>query len=373
MPNVTLGEISRQPDLWLEIYERVKELGPDLQPFVSEARQQQDLEVLFTGAGSSAFVGEAVAGLFQAQTGAMVRAVATTDLVTHLRLFVRPSRPLLLVSFSRSGDSPESRAAVEMVDAIHPRARHLIITCNRDGALARLAGRPRTKVLLLPEAANDQGLAMIGSVTGMILAALLVARLDQLPGLRVEVETASRYGRTLLDCYSDSIRERAATGFERAICLGSGPLLGIAREAHLKILELSAGKVECRFDSFLGFRHGPRVAVNDKTLVFYFLSNDPYVAQYERDLVLSVQRSQRPLCSIAVSESDASLPVDLALSLGREGDRLEEGFLTLPYLLAPQLLAVHKSLSLGLDPDSPSESGVIHRVVQGVTIYPCPT
>ena len=53
-----------------------------------------------------------------------------------------------------------------------------------------------------------------------------------------------------------------------------------------------------------------------------------------------------------------------------------EGRLGLPAEYAPpvqviagQLLALFRSLALGLKPDNPSEAGVIHRVVEGVKVY----
>ena len=41
------------------------------------------MEVILTGAGTSAFIGDVLEGPFQQKTGIRTRAVATTDLVTH--------------------------------------------------------------------------------------------------------------------------------------------------------------------------------------------------------------------------------------------------------------------------------------------------
>jgi tagatose-6-phosphate ketose/aldose isomerase len=369
MSQVTLHEIHGQPELWLAIHESLRARRPELVAFLGEAWPPEHGLVLFAGAGSSAFIGESLAGIVQEETLVPARAVPTTDLVTHPRHFIQPERPLLVVSFSRSGDSPESLAAVDIVNALHPRAHHLIITCHAKGALARLEGRPRTFVLLLPEAANDKGLAMTGSVTGMMLAALLALRPERIDELAPQVIAAGQHAREILRSYAEPIERIASLGFDRAHCLGSGNMLAVAREAHLKILELSAGRVEARFDSYLGFRHGPRAGVNERSLMLYFLSSDPHVRRYELDLLRSVQSAQKPMAAIAVSEWAEPLPVDLTVALAGER-RLQSGVLALPYLIVPQLLATRKSLSLGLDPDSPSESGAIHRVVQGVSIYP---
>jgi tagatose-6-phosphate ketose/aldose isomerase len=39
------------------------------------------------------------------------------------------------------------------------------------------------------------------------------------------------------------------------------------------------------------------------------------------------------------------------------------------YVIVGQLLGLFTSLQLGLSPDDPSPSGVIHRVVEGVRVY----
>lgn len=366
-PSVTLSEILGQPDLWLEVVRSFQQAQPELQEFLQPILSLPNLEVLFVGAGSSAFVGEATAGIFQHRMGIPCRPVATTDLVTHPRLFVSEKKPLLVVSFARSGNSPESVAAIAVVNQVCPEAFHLVVTCNSSGALAQIRSK-RSHVFVLPEAANDRGLAMIGSVSGMMLVVLLLAN-TPLETATDRISALSLATKNRITQSQPVLQSCAQLDFKRVVCLGSGPFLGLAREAHLKIQELSDGQVIGKWDSYLGFRHGPKAVVDRATLMLYFVSPDPYVAQYERDLVRSVQAEQNPMCSIAISSSPLDWPVDFSLSLG--GPALtEDDFLLLPYLIPAQLLAVFKSQNRGLNPDSPSERGAIHRVVQGVTIYP---
>src|SRR5690606_32477877 len=77
----------------------------------------------------------------------------------------------------------------------------------------------------------------------------------------------------------------AARGFDRVAYLGSGVLQGLAREAALKLGELSNGAVATCYDSTLGFRHGPKTFVTANTLVAVFVSNDPLTRRYDLDLV----------------------------------------------------------------------------------------
>ena len=59
------------------------------------------------------------------------------------------------------------------------------------------------------------------------------------------------------------------------------------------MLEMNAGEVWTLAESYLGLRHGPMSAIRPDTLVVAFLSSDPLVRAYERDL-LARARPQGP-------------------------------------------------------------------------------
>jgi tagatose-6-phosphate ketose/aldose isomerase len=69
-------------------------------------------------------------------------------------------------------------------------------------------------------------------------------------------------------------------------------------------------------------------------------------------------------------EKDIGVDIDQKIILSNNGVKAEEEFLTIVSVLPAQILAFFKSIQLGLKPDTPSDSGMIHRVVQGVKIYP---
>jgi len=221
----------------------------------------------------------------------------------------------------------------------------------------------------MPEEANDKGLAMTSSVTSMALSVLLISHLDNLDEQENKVLQAAKYARYILSEYTSVLRKVAKLDFNRAVFLGSGPFMGVAREAHLKLQEMTDGRVICKFDSFLSFRHGPKAVLNEKTLLVYFFSNNKYVKKYESDLVLSVAKNHKLLGVVSVSETFQKEKVsDYEIVMTSEEKMLDESYLTLCSLIPAQLLAYYKSLIVGLNPDNPS-SGAIHRVVQGVTIY----
>jgi tagatose-6-phosphate ketose/aldose isomerase len=205
----------------------------------------------------------------------------------------------------------------------------------------------------------------------MLLAGLLISLINKPGDIEDYINAIYSYGNKILHEYSGELKKIAEMDFERAVFLGSGMLKGVARESQLKVQELTDGKVICKYDSFLGFRHGPKAVINEKTLVVYLFSNNSYASNYETDLVKGVNAGRKTLCSVGFMEEDMNLSeLDLKIILSENGKKLDEDFLSIVSVLPAQILGYYKSLNLGLKPDSPSDSGMIHRVVRGVKIHP---
>jgi tagatose-6-phosphate ketose/aldose isomerase len=367
----TAREIANQPALWLKTYEIVYRDKKNIQKFCNTCFKQDQLDIILTGAGTSAFIGDALKGPFYQKTGIKTRAVATTDLVTHAEQYLNRDKPILLISFARSGNSPESVAAVDLVNKICNNIYHLIITCNPEGALAQKYQGSNCYVFLLPPEADDQSLAMTGSFTSMLLTGLFLSLIDKIDEQEKVVKQLSEVAKKILTEKLTDIKEIAELPFSRAVFLGSGPLQGIACESHLKVQELSDGNIICKYDSFLGFRHGPKAVINKETLLVFLFSNDNYVYNYEHDLVKDINNGERGLARIGIGEKiSEDLDLTLTISLSVNGSSLPEEFLAVVNVLPAQILGFFKSLALGLAPDTPSSSGTITRVVQGVNIYP---
>jgi len=291
-------------------------------------------------------------------------------LVTHPNLYLQKDIPTLLVSFARSGNSPESLKALKIADDLCDKIYHLIITCNEYGVLARYKNNYNSYVFLLPPEANDQSLAMTSSFTSMLLAGILIASVNSKIDFNAELKLLQNYAGKIFNSYLDSIKEVASLSFERAIFLGSGLFRGIAEESHLKLQELSDGRIICKHDSFLGFRHGPKAVIDEKSLLVFHFSNNMYSQQYERDLVQSINGGSKGLFRIGIMESDINIDLDLKIILGGNDRKINEKMLSIISVLPAQILGFFKSLNLGLEPDNPSISGTITRVVQGVKLYP---
>jgi tagatose-6-phosphate ketose/aldose isomerase len=365
----TAGEIAGQPELWQKVYrlvlndkERISEYLAEAFPVVSR--------IILTGAGTSAYIGLNLHGVFSRNTKVHTDPVATTNLVTHPGDYFFQHEQIILVSFARSGNSPESKAVVELADKLCKKCFHIIITCDPEGQLARWETSSPKLLIVLPPESNDQSLAMTGSYSSMLLCGLLIARLNEIEKLSPQIDTLYSYGKKILSFYAPKLKETANLGFKRVVFLGSGPLYGTATESNLKLQELTDGNIICKSHTYMGFRHGPKAVTNEETLLVFILSNDPFVSQYERDLVLAMKKGKDPLFTIGIYEHNAGeLEFDLNIRLSDDGPHLDEELLAVCDILPAQLLGLYKSVSLGLDPDSPSQTGAISRVVEDVIIY----
>jgi len=363
----TAQEISHQPRLWRALFTILEQQYDSVSMFLNPLLARTDLRIILTGAGTSAFVGDAAAPFIQNGLGFQVTSIPTTDLVSNPQQYLDPTRPTLLVSYARSGNSPESVAAVALVDQLVPDCHHLFLTCNGEGELSRYAQTVNNAYcMLMPEGSNDQSFAMTSSFTCMLMATLTLFGGQTPANWGKQIEATASLCETKLEQWTSAIKALADKPYERLIVLGSGGFAGLAREASLKSLELSAGKVMTAFDSSLGFRHGPKFTINDKALVIQLFSSEAYTRQYDIDLFNEIRRDKQALSHVAISE--AALNEENVFELGQLG--LGDQWLCFPFILFCQMLAFEKSLQLGFGPDNPCPTGEVNRVVQGVTIYP---
>lgn len=360
----TYREILQQPQMWRETAAILRDRAADVAAFLAPLLQQPDLRIVLTGAGTSAFAGEILAPALREKLGRRVDAVATTDIVAVPEAVFAENVPTLLVSFARSGNSPESVAATKLADQVLDEVSHVIITCDLSGELALVhAEAPKSLVVGMPAATNDTGFAMTSSLTSMTLACLLLFAGEPDGMVDALAEEAEH-----LFAADETIGAILDQPIERVVYLGAGPLTGLARESALKLLELTAGQVVGLFDSPLGFRHGPKAVVDDKTLVVVFRSADDYTAQYDDDIVAEL-RAAAPERVVRVGGTDAAGATEFPLpAVGAFGD----AYRAIAAVVFAQLLALHASVKAGCTPDNPFPGGSVNRVVQGVTIHPLP-
>lgn len=364
----TAREIEQQPRMLRRTHALLAGLREEVAAFVSPVARDPAARIILTGAGTSAYIGECLAPLLDRRLAARVDAVPTTDLVSCPRLHLDRDQPLLLVSFGRSGNSPESLAAVQLVESLVRDVRHLVVTCNPDGALGKVAAR-HAMALQLPEETHDRSFAMTSSFSCMLYATLLA--LGDAASMDGRIDGIARATERMIHDANGMLHELALRGCDRVVYLGSGLMQGLAREAALKLGELSNGQVATCFDSPLGFRHGPKTFVDERTLVVVFVSNDPLTRRYDHDLVDELRNDR---CAARVVEVDANPRAEAVRDTIHVPDMSAAADVDLlwPFVAVAQLYAFHASRALGLSPDNPNKQGTVNRVVQGVRLYPLP-
>jgi len=342
----THQEILQQPDLWLDTVERVRHC-----PFRMLVERGA---VVLTGAGTSAHAATAIEGAWDG-----ARAIPSTDLLTGSDEFLLEGSTM--ISLARSGDSPESIGVIDRLQSLRPAIRHFAITCNDNGSLAKRLGN---SALILDPRTNDRSLVMTSSFSNLVLAGLCFKNLDL---LRKNVGPLADGIRASLCEVEETVEVIARTEPVRAVILASRPLAGLAQEACLKILEMTAGQVVAIPETYLGLRHGPMSFLRHDTLVLCWLSNDPVRRRYEEDLLTEL-RAKKLGRIVCIGTPLAGPEIADAVVQAAAPD-LPDSMRTPFEIVFVQLLAYHLSLRAGHDPDSPSPDGVITRVVQGVRLH----
>jgi len=364
----TAKEIEQQPECWRETITILEQNSALINDFMTPVLAHSDLRIVLTGAGTSAFVGRSLSPILTQQTQRRVEAISTTDIVSNPYQYFAEDIPTLLVSFARSGNSPESVEAVNLANECLSNCFHLVLTCNNEGQLY-VASKTDEKsfAVLMPEQTNDKSFAMTSSFSSMMLSAFWILGVNE--SYLKDIESICKYSEVQIKEIYQFIGTIDNTEVNKVIYLGSGGLKGVAEESALKLLELTAGQMVISFDSPLGFRHGPKSIVDDKTLIFVYISNDPQTRKYDLDLLAELRRDGVANKVIAITAQLDTQVSDGDYWLADDMQDATDAGLLFPYILIAQIYAFNLSVELGNTPDNPCPTGEVNRVVQGVTIH----
>lgn len=370
--DITTREIYQQPEIWQEAFDSYKAQATAIAAFLKNIEDKHDyIKVIFAGAGSSAYVGDTLTPYFRQiydERKWNFNAIATTDIVANPLVYLKREVPTVLVSFARSGNSPESVATVDLAKELVDDLYQITITCAAQGKLAQQAqGDEENLLLLQPEASNDAGFAMTSSFSSMMLTALLVFDRADLAQKEAKVAALLQLSQDVLECVAD-VQQLVDLDFSRVIYLGAGPFFGLAHEAQLKILELTAGQIATMYESPVGFRHGPKSLINQDTVVLVFGSADGYAKAYDLDLVREVAGDGIVRRLVLLTDREEQLEGVEQVVLSTQ-EPLGDSYRIFPYIVYAQLFALLSSLKVKNRPDTPSPTGTVNRVVQGVIIH----
>ena len=364
----TAQEIAGQPILWRELGLLLKDKKSEIKAFHEKIGAFDKMRIIFTGAGSSAFIGDALSPLLAHNSGIKTESIHTTDIVSSPNSYLFPDIPTLLVSFARSGKSPESMGAVNYCRAAIKNLYEVAIVCDGTSELSKLTAKSENSyTIVMPEGSCDKGFAMTSSVTCMFLAGAAFFDIDNLDKIVKDINLLSDNVLEKSIEFTEVASDWAKKDFDRIVYIGSGYLKHLAHEASLKMLELTNGDVNGSYESATGFRHGPKSVINDKTVTVHMISDDVFTAKYDIDLLKEVTSEKKQNQILALGQIPAgTVPSPAAGTV--PCSVLETGG-AIPSLVFCQMLSMFKSLELGVTTDDPSPSGEVNRVVKGVTVY----
>jgi glutamine---fructose-6-phosphate transaminase (isomerizing) len=335
----TLNEIHSQPTTWADALALFRQVTPDLRRLWEAQRFDQ---AIFTGCGSSYYLAHTGARLFQALTGITARAAPAAELVFSPETYLPAGAHTLLVAPSRSGETSETIQAVEVFRE-RGQGGVLALGCSEESTLSKRADLP-----LVIASAREESVVQTRSLSSLtVLMGLLAATLSGQGGVD-DLEPLPAAGEHLLADYGQLARELGESEeFERFYVLGSHALFGIASEGSLKLKEMSLSHSE-PFHT-LEFRHGPMAMVNQQTLVIGLVSERSY--RQETAVLREMQLQGAQVLTLADQAGD-----DLAAWSQVVLLRSRLPFWGRPPLYLPvmQLMACHRAIKRGLNPDRPT-------------------
>jgi glucosamine--fructose-6-phosphate aminotransferase (isomerizing) len=344
---VTLKEILSQPEVWrrcLSELDRTAMLGGILEQADSPA------EWMFVGCGSSFYLAEAAAASWTLLTNQPARALPASEVLLFPDLAVGAAGNTQVVVISRSGQTSETVRAAHLLSR-HYRFPTLGITCSAESPLEKACDRT---VRLL--AADEKSTVMTRSFSSMLMA------LQSLAGKKSRWAEFSSVLMQMSDHFAGSLDRLAnrveefvaAHAFADYVFLGQGPFYAVAREASLKVTEMSCSHGQA-FHT-LEFRHGPKAIVSPQTCLAFFLSEGGLLAESE---VLAEMHElggvTMAICNHA--DDDIRRASDFVFDLGFEGPELAA---LAPFIVPAQLLGCFTAVKKNLNPDEPKN---LSRVV----------
>jgi glucosamine--fructose-6-phosphate aminotransferase (isomerizing) len=324
----TRAEILSQPEAWAQALDVVN---------ASSLPQAGDYEmVLFTGCGSTYYLSLAAAALYQELTGRAARAVPGGELLLNPQTVMGRGNGLryLLVAISRSGTTTETVKAVEKFKS--EKRGDVVVISNYDEALSQLAD-----VNIVIDKGQEESVAQTRSFASMYVAVTaFCARMAKRADLLSAMHSLPKVGERLIEKYESYAKEIGENlNFDRFYFLGSGIRYGLACEVNLKMKEMTLTHSEPFH--FLEFRHGPMSMVNENAVVVGMLSDTNRV--HEAKVLAEMEELGGTVASLGEKDADVEFE-----------SGIPESVRSVLYLPVLQLMAFHRSLAKGLNPDRPA-------------------
>jgi glutamine---fructose-6-phosphate transaminase (isomerizing) len=336
----TLAEILSQPDVWRSCSQDLAH-NLNLPTVLSKARRRK--KWLFVGCGTSFYLAEAAAASWTLLTGQSARALPASELLLFPRLAQFETKSVQAVIISRSGRTSEAVRAAEFLARMH-KLPTLGVTCAQESELAKAC----QQTIAVPQA-DEKSVVMTRSFTSMLLTLLQIASgNDHGHSFSSALESIAAALSSRIQAFSDRVESFIAKhSFEDYVYLGQGPFFPVAREAALKITEMSHSYAQAYHT--LEFRHGPKSIVSPQTCVTFFLSESG--RQAESEVLVEMKELGGTIVAVCNHATETVRRYcDLVFEL--EAD-VPELALVAPFIVPAQLLGLHTGIKKGFNPDEP--------------------
>jgi glucosamine--fructose-6-phosphate aminotransferase (isomerizing) len=329
----TFAEITTQAEAWADALHFFESVRAELLHAWAEISPRQ---ILFIGCGSTYYLSQTAAALFQGLTGVTARACPASELLWFASQVVADPRQTLLVAISRSGTTTETLAAMGKFRELEGRAIWGI-TCYPGTPLAQ-----ETELALIAEAAQERSIAQTRSFTSMLV--LIQALAAWIAGIDTScLSELPRHGQGLLEKSTPLVEKLGQRAdWDQFVFLGSGSQYGVANEAMLKMKEMSLSHSEAFH--FLEYRHGPKSMAGEQTLVVGLLSREAYA--HEQQVLSEVSGLGAHILALSPNKDGPGFTIHLP-------SHFPSWAMPVLYLPPLQLLAYYRAVSKGLDPDHP--------------------
>jgi glucosamine--fructose-6-phosphate aminotransferase (isomerizing) len=337
----TWNEIQSQGDVWQSVLTATRTSAVIAEILEKSSRNR---EFLFIGCGTSFYLAEAAAISWTLLTGQPARAIPASEVLLFPKLIQAEGSDLQAVVISRSGRTSEAVRAASVLRR-DLRIPTIGITCNAENCELQQACDATIKL----SAADEQSTVMTRSFTSMLLCLQVLAARHARNSQFVEnLQAMAEEFVARIPAVAQQMEAFAGQHiFADYAFLGQGPFHGIAREAALKIMEMS-----CSYSQFfhaLEFRHGPKAIVSSATCLTFVLSESAQKAETE------VLEEMKELGGVTVAicnraNADILRGSDLVVELGLNGHELA---LLAPSIVPCQLLGYFTAVAKGLNPDQP--------------------
>jgi glucosamine--fructose-6-phosphate aminotransferase (isomerizing) len=294
---------------------------------------------VFTGCGTSFYLAHSAAKYFQKVTGRTAIAVPASEIFMDEYSVFSKERSYQLIAISRSGTTSEVVKALEYVkEAKHIKA--LAITCNEASKTAELADNAIVLGFI-----SEKSVVMTQSFSNMLFALQLYAVL--VGGEKEKKNALSKVPKLSSQLMKDKELLKSLAGdqqYTRYVFLGASVLNGIAKEATLKLKEMT--QTECESYSNLELRHGP-ISIVDESTAVVLLSSDAS-EEFDGSLVKDIQEKGARVVVFTKEGSTVEGDINIAIPTNLPSDEVVVAYM--PHL---QLLAYFRAVALGLNPDEP--------------------